>query len=414
MNEKIKKYFLILIIIIIFLIIVVNKNHKIIYKIKDKDISFQVTEEYIKKYKTSKNIYHVIIENQKTKFSYQLQHKFKYKKKIIKQIKYYKDKDYKCIIPIFENNKILTDIVCKKENKYYNYSDLIGENKFLDNYVKKIKQYKKNKFKDIKKKQVEKQNVVVYKNISLIRKPIIVDNYKGIFIIDNNQIKTINLFKKDIYKTRNKTLNGKYYLIADYNKKYEFHEIYRIDIDSGKINKITSNTPISFNSYIQGNKNGITYLLDKSNKIQYQINPKESKISSKSNNLEVFDLNKWKEMNIYQASKKEIYFNYYTTKNTSYIKIDQVGDKKYGYYYYYQKKNDNYYVYRSSQINKSDKKYLFQINDTNRIVYINDQVYYIDDNKLKMYSDLTGIKTILQNNEFRFNENLKFYIPEMR
>ena len=37
-------------------------------------------------------------------------------------------------------------------------------------------------------------------------------------------------------------------------------------------------------------------------------------------------------------------------------------------------------------------------------------IYYIDKDYLKMYSDKTGIKTILKNSELKFNKNLEFYI----
>jgi len=45
-----------------------------------------------------------------------------------------------------------------------------------------------------------------------------------------------------------------------------------------------------------------------------------------------------------------------------------------------------------------------------RIKYKNDKIYYIDKDYLKMYSDKTGIKTILKNSELKFNKNLEFYI----
>ena len=230
--------------------------------------------------------------------------------------------------------------------------------------------------------------------------------------MNSKNITTIKLFKKDIYKKYIKELNDKYYLIADYDNKYEFNKFYLIDIKKGKKETITSNQSISIDSYVQGSYKNDIYLFDKNNKIQYQINIKTKSVKpveNLDNNIKIYSVNKWDKTDIYTASKQLIKFNYYEKNSKEYLKIDKVGGQKTGYYYYYEKEDNNYNIYRSN-INKKQKTYLFTTDDISRIKYKNDKIYYIDKDYLKMYSDKTGIKTILKNSELKFNKNLEFYI----
>ena len=52
---------------------------------------------------------------------------------VIKDIKLHVDSLYVCILPIFAGDKILTDIICKKDNEYifYNYNNRGVKNTWL-------------------------------------------------------------------------------------------------------------------------------------------------------------------------------------------------------------------------------------------------------------------------------------------
>ena len=409
-----RKVILILITVLIILKIiskVFSTGHEIKYFIKDNKKQFQISEKLIKNTKNENPSYVLKIKTPKTTFNYNISNEFKGKKRIIAHIKYYKDNKYECILPLFKENKTLTDVVCKVNNKFYNYTDLVGNDK-LNKFVNNISEYNYDQFKnklDVKQKI---NNVKIYKNIDKISDTIILDNYKGIDIVNSKNTTTIKLFKKDIYKKYIKELNDKYYLIADYDNKYEFNKFYLIDIKKGKKETITSNQSISIDSYVQGSYKNDIYLFDKNNKIQYQINIKTKSVKpveNLDNNIKIYSVNKWDKTDIYTASKQLIKFNYYEKNSKEYLKIDKVGGQKTGYYYYYEKEDNNYNIYRSN-INKKQKTYLFTTDDISRIKYKNDKIYYIDKDYLKMYSDKTGIKTILKNSELKFNKNLEFYI----
>lgn len=415
-----KKVVKIIIIIIMGLLIIklgikiFGKGHKLEYKLKEERISFKISEQLIRNTKDESNSYNISVKTPKSIFYYQIANSFKDSKKIIKEIKYYKDNNYECLLPIFKDDKVLTDVICKISNKYYNYTAISGDNKKLDKFINNISQYNYDNFKDKLDQKEKEKNTIIYKNIEKLDDKIILDNYKGIYILDNQNIDNIELFEKDIYKKHINELNDKYYLIADYNNKYEFHKFYIIDIISGDKSTITSNEAISLDSYIQGSYGENIYLFDKSNKVQYEINVKNKtvkKVENVAKEIKIYNINKWTKTDIYEATEEQIKFNYYEQKNNdNYFKIDKVGQNETGYYYYYSKTSNKYDVFRSNVKSKKQKTYLFTTDDISRIVYKEDKIYYISDNYLKVYSDKTGIKTILKCDELRFNDNLKFYI----
>lgn len=403
-----------LLILINFMIKIFSKGHNIEYNLKDKKITFKINEKLIRNTKNERNTYNLKIKTPTATFYYQIDNDFKNTKIIIKKMKYYKDNHYECLLPIFKGDKVLTDVICKTSDQYYNYTDIIGKNEKIDKFVNNIREYNSNNFKDKSDKKEIKNNIIIYNNIQSIKNKIILDNYKGIYILDNQEIEDIKLFSKDIYKKYIKVLNDKYYLIADYNNQYEFHKFYLINIVNGDKTIIESNQAISFDSYIQGNYEDSTYLFDKNNKVQYEINIKNKtikKIGDLENGIKIYTLNKWNTTDVYKASQSEIKFNYYKQESKDkYYEIDKVGGEKTGYYYYYMKKENDYDIYRSNVMNKTQKLYLFTTNDISRITYKDDKIYYIYDNLLKVYSDSLGNKTILRNDELRFNKNLNFYI----
>lgn len=412
MKKKLILGSIILLLIMLFLKIF-SKDHSIEYVVIENKNNFKIQEEYDQKSKTDLAAYYIAIQTKYGKFYYNIFKGFKRKRKIIQKLEYYKDKEYECILPIFSDNKILTDVLCRKGDNYYNYVDIEGENQELDQFVKNIEEYSVAIFQDKLVQKDRQEKLVIYRNINQLLDRIIIENYKGIDIVSKNSVQINKLFKKDVYKKEIQDLNGKYYITADYNQKYEFHEIFKVDITTNKVKKITFDQSISLDSYMQGNVSGRSYLLDRSNKLQYEIDPERNTVfvfGSKDKGVQIYNQNKWKNITINQAIENNIYFNYFRKKNKDNETIDQPDGEKTGYIYLYKKIGSVYYVYRSLIGHKTKKQLIFQTDDINRIVYKNDRVYYVQDNYLKMYSDSTGNKSLIKNDEFRFNKNLKFYI----
>lgn len=397
MKRKVKVLVLLLVLLILTIIC---KNiltfDSISYKIKVDQNKIKIKEivnkdNYYIEIKTGKNIYPIRIYDNITK-----------KRKIVKDIYLYKDKNIECILPVI-NNKLSIDMMCYKDETLYDYHTIIGDNNSLDKYVDSIKLYNLNNFqnKHINKKTIGTVKYNIFNNFNNI---VAITTYKGLIINDEE----INIFKKDIYNNNLSTFIDNYYIIADYEKKYSFNNFYIINLNNKKITKLESKNDISYDSYIQGIVDNKIYLYDKDNENQYEIDIKENKIKIVSNNkyIKYYTNKKWEKINKTKANK-EIYFDYETLDNnfTSYDYVEETDN----YYYLYKKDGISYKLYRVDKNNINIYKYIIDVPTTN-IYFKNDYLYYVYKDKLYYYSDSTGLKTILENSELEFNDTIKYYI----
>ena len=385
MNKKILLIPIILVIIVIF-IKSINKN-TIKYKIKTNDHSYSIIE---KKNKT--NYYFEISYNKKV-YPLTIFNLNKGKKQITKIYDYISD-EYQCILPIF-GNKALTDIMCYKDDVIYNYQTIKDTDAMLDKYVESIKEYEQyNKKTDSADKF---NNTITY--YDEINKKVSITTYKGL-IISKEEVK---LFDRDVYNNKISTYVDNYYITADYNSNYEFEKFYIVNLSNKEVSTIKSKEPISFDSYIQGIVDNKVYLFDPENEIQYEIDPKNKKITITSNDyIKYYSNNKWSKVSVKQA-KKELLFNYEELGN-KYSDYDKYFENN---YYVYLIKNNSLYRINKNKINI--KNYILDI-PVNDISTNEDYLYYMEDDTLYYYSDATGLKKVLVNKELEFNKNIKYYI----
>ena len=414
-----KKLFNLLIILIILYFgieisfINLNKGHNLVYKIKKEDKVFNIKEIYTQKKKNEINNYYFEITVDDITFNYQTYNNYKKANYIIKDVDYY-DGEYKCINIKDKEGKSISDVICIKDNIEYFYQVIKNKEKNLDKFIKNLKGY--NKYTDNKKYKINADPVILYTDNLIDNHFLALQNYKGIYLInEKDKVKNITLFKNDVYTNSSSIVSNNYYVSADYDKEYKFHEFNLVNIKNGKKKKIISNDAISLDSYIQGTINKDIYLFDKSNKLQYRINLKNNtvKVSGRvSEGIQIYENNKFKIGSAYDASSNKILFNKYSVKtkfnNKEYSKVDKVGNKLSGYYYLYLKEDNEYKVYRVNIQNKDILTYLFTTNDINNIYYYEDYIYYKEDNYLKYFQNNLGYKTLLRDKEFEFNKSLKF------
>lgn len=397
MKKKNKAIILLIIIIILILICKsVLSFDSINYKIKIDDNKIKIKEIY------DKNNYYIEIRSNKNVYPFRIYENFNNKRKIVKDIYLYKDKNIECILPIINDN-IYTDFMCYKDNIIYDYNELYGQNKSLDKYVESIKLYNINIFKNnpIKTQTID---TIKYNKFDNIKKTTIMTTYKGLIING----KPINIFEKDIYNNELSAFVEKYYVIADYNNKYLFNYFYIVDLDSRKISKLESKEDISYDSYIQGIVDNKLYLYDKDNENQYEIDvvKKTIKIVSSNNYIKYYSNNKWEKLSKSKLNK-EIYFDYESLDN-NFTKYDYVEETT-NYYYLYKKDGISYKLYRVDKNNIGVYRYILNVPTTN--IYFNENyLYYVYKTKLYYYSDSVGLKTILENSELEFNDTIKYYI----
>ena len=397
-----------------------GNGHEINYQIKFDDQTFDIEEIYVSNIKEEIDSYYFNISYKDSKFSFQTYELFRGAEQVIKKIEYFENDKYKCLLPIFYRNIIIMDFMCLKNNNMVYYHNIIGNDAELDNFVNNVSasNYDLERWIDDKTDPNKLGVVTIYPKNLLDNHFVGINNYKGINVLDKgnkNQIYEITLFSKDVYKRDLEVMLDNFYVVADYNSNHEFSKFNIIDLVNGRKEVIESNKNISFDSYIQGVVKDSIYLYDEVNKKQYEVdigvktilevgNASTGILNYVNGNFERVDISEL-------ANKPLIFANSETrTSDSKYDRIDTVGQGKTGFKYYYEKVSGAYNVYRAPNRMPELKTYLFKIQKLDNIKYLYDFVYFVDGDEVKYYNDRYGLKTLFINEEFDFNESLKYSV----
>lgn len=390
-----------------------GSGHRLEYIVTTDDKSFTINEIFSNE---KDDGYFFEITYDDNIFYYQTSKDFNKSKQIIKNMYYYGDNEYKCIFPLYINNQIVSDILCKKGDTVYNYHNIKGQNSQLDNYVLTLEEkgYNVNNFTDDS-GVLKKGQLSIYEDNLIEKTYYALSNYKGIYLINSvtgGKMQDISLFKKDVYKRPLSIFYKKYYVVADYNKDYRFDTFYVVDITNGKIKEISVGKEVSFDGYFQGVKDNSIYFFDRTYEIQYEINLKTSSIIEVGNEktgIKILKNGEWDRIPAVQAVNESVLFEEKVDEFSNYERVDKLGDNN-GYYYMYSKNGHIYQAYRSNIQNFSQRLYLFDTSDINRILYNNSIVYYIKDNCVKYYKDEIGERILVCDNELNYNTSIQYVV----
>ncbi len=382
------------------------------YKIKDGDNIYNIKEISLKNSQKEDNNYYFEIKVNNSVFNFQTFTDLK-NRKVIKNIKYYKDDEYECLLPIFKGGKILFDITCKKDDYLISYHNIVNKPKALEDFAHLVPEYDMNLFLDKSSNTINEGIYNIYVDNLIKKHYLAFTTYQGITTI-NKKITTNNFFHTDKYAREISSFADNYYITADYNKDYEFNTFYLFNIKTNKLKEIKDQYNISFDSYIQGYVKDNLYLLDIDNKIQYKIDLNHmyiDKIGTVKKGIKTFENGKWVDMDINDAINHKILFSE-KDKEIMDDTIIYTSEKEKSGFIYTLKKHDNVYsLYKSSVQNKDIKTYLFDISD-DKIMVIDDYIYFKDKDAVYYYNDLTGKRKIVQSDELLFNNNLIYTVTK--
>lgn len=382
-----------------------KKHHEVTYKIDN----IEIKEDYRGNTKEEENNYYLELKTEKNTFYIQTYEDFKKEKRIIKQVKYYSDDNYECILPIFKKNTVLTDLICIEDGKQINYNTI--QNSQITEFLNTISEYPKENYKDNLENVIMRNQTRFYPSNLPKDHYIALTYYKGLLVADETSFREIELFKKDVYTQKIKAFTNNKYLIINYNNSYDSNEFYVVNLKTRQYDTFGSNNTIKYDAYIQGTLENSVYLFDKDSKNQYQLDLKEktiTRIGNTNTGIKYYD-GTWQNKNAYEAVNKELKFKEYETTD-EYIMIKKIRGKNYGTTIYVKEVNGVYEVYRGIRDNQN-LIYLFTTTDYKTMNFLKEYIYYKDGIYIKMYSDLTGIKTIMNSSEIT-NKSVSFYIGE--
>ncbi len=393
MKKVIKKIIVILIVLLfIQLIYSLFKNkHTVTYNIKIDNNNVKIIEKYYKKEGNNYYLFDVRVGDKR--FLFDIDNTFNKQKKIIKDIKIYEQDDLMCISPIYIKNNKEPFITCNIENKQYSYSS-IKDSYDLSSFVEQLPNFKEDKYSDIDTLSNINNNKI-YKDNLYDNEYILLYEYNHLLKITNKKNEEIKFANYDIYNNDLGVLIDKYYIIPKYENLPLYNALLVIDIVKNKIKEIE--IPLATNIYINGIVNNKLYLFDKSNLIQYEINPFKNKyeITGNKNKKAMYYDGKWSNKNVYEMNNNNLVFSNNYPIDEEYIKAFEQ-DK---YYYYINKNNEVYKIYKEV---KDYPILLFQLDNINEVEVINNKVYFISNDTLYRY-DYYGIKRLVTNSELKYN-----------
>lgn len=353
-------------IIIVTLIAVLTK-----FYISDYKIEYKVNGYDVKTIYKNKRFY---FEIKKDKiYNFDIYSKRKLSKTKVERIEELDLTNYYCIIPSIKDMKTYPLCYSKETQEYIDYNLINDE--LLTDY-----QYKSNL-------NSKPEKDFEYYNLLKENEYIALWTYKGYIIMNGKSFKNVNIFKKDRYDNSLSYIIDNTIYMPNYDEEHEYSKMIKLNLETHKIDYISLEKKIDFDSYIVGNIKNKLYIFDNKNSILYELNLKNSKLSVIGNTEKGFI--KYKDGKWLICSKTEYKINK--------IKIDNHKDSNYT----YKIKNGLF-----KQI-KENNNITTKISDniSNIIYEYNDDIYYIYEDNLYLYNSLKGNNKVFYNYELNFNKD---------
>lgn len=363
------------------------------------DISgYMVEEDYIKK--SGKDYYLIKASKDGKEYIFNAQNEFNKNEKIIKEIISYDTDDISCATIIYTNNSSSTPL-CYKDKILHSYISVENE-PGMSEYLKQLNKYAEDKITSSDESYVFAYNEI-YKNNLYKNEDIIMYNYKNIIKINGERTMTFDFSNKDVFKNEYGTLVGKYYVIPKMRNNIEFSHYLIVDLEKETVEEIDLarevSAKISSQMYVNGIYNSNLYIFDKSNLVQYEINPGKGEIKVVGNKDKkgiVYKNGQEEEIGVYTLNNEKVKFteNYDAYKEIDYDQIFLTSNGA-----VYVKDGVFYKVYNNYLKNPI---YLFEAKNVQDIKVKEDNIYYINDQFLYRYNDYGNVK-ILKREQFKYD-----------
>lgn len=384
-----------LVIPLIFLRKVFIRKYDILYE-KNKYIINEIYQ-----YKNKEHLYEINIKNNKQEITYLLNNDFNKNKKIIKNLKVYKEDNITCLLPIY-NQKIEYKLYCLKDDiQVSNY--YLKDNESYKKILKKVKKYKINNFIENNKTTSYKKLKVYDSNISS-EDIFTIWDYKGISIIEKDKTNYIKFLDYDLYDNIKTIIYDKYFVLFENNHVDGIKNIHYYDLEKDKLKIYNPEIIISKDFYINGVVDNLIYVTDNKTKKEYTIDLKKEEIIqiNKANEYLTYYDNEFKSLTKSDYFMEKQIFNNKKVidkkiSNEEHIKENNI-------YYFYE--DNNFYRQRTNR----NKELLFSIDEIKEWKIISNKIIIISEDILYLYDDNRGLVPIVQSNELNYNyENICDY-----
>jgi len=266
-------------------------------------------------------------------------------------------------------------ILCNENGEYIDYR--LASNDLWDKEEIKI---------DLQNKKYNNININYLDNNTYL-----IWNYKGFSLINNNRQENKEIFENDVYNLDLAVIIKDYLVIADYNEKYNFNKMYIINLKKMTVDEWELDSDISFDSYILGTENNSIYLVDRKNRIEYELVPhkkKMRKVGDSNKNGKILVNGQWESVSVAKLVNETHTFTHLHD------------------YEFTVSENKLYLNYEGSNI----KTRISNQEITTIVTVLYDKVYYLVKDELFMYSTVTGEVKIFDYFEWNFNNRNMIFV----
>jgi len=350
--------------------------------------------------------YYIEISNETLTFSFQLFQEFD-SRRIVTDIIYYEG-EKTCLLPIFDE-EIIVDMLCHQAGIFYNYHTIQGQHQSLDSFVSNIGLYDSSRWVNELGKEVTRYGIFLFIDNKVPGHRLAITSLRGIFEI-NETINEIEVLNSDVYSRPLSVFVGNYYIVANYNENRRFREFYFVDLVTRGITTVRAPAYISFDSYIQGVVEGSVFIYDRNNEVQYEIDVERKTIQEVGNarrDIRHFENEEWTKISTIKANNR-VFFDH-TVEIPEFRRFNYVflhGGRHSGFYYLIERFGNTNNIFRAHVQNPDSIKFLFQTENIDSLVFLNEFVYFLEGNEIRYYGYTTGVRTIIRDDELRFNSHL--------
>lgn len=393
---------LIVVLIYQFIIVLFSNSHEITYKISKDDYEFVIDEVYEKNSKLNGYLLNIRSADDR-KFVYYIDNYYNKQKKIIEDIEVYEKDKYLCIYPISIKKNNEFEILCNDGDTLYS-SYYVNKKIDINKFVKKRK--REYEYKNDTKEKYVNDTITFYQNNFYDNEYLELYRYKYLDVFNKKELKTYKFSDKDIYINNLGNYINNYFVVPKYNEKNKITSFHVINILNGKTKDIDFKETLSQKIYRIGIIGNTLYIFDLDNKKEYEINIEKGTyeiIGTVEDGFKIYKDEEWKTISITEFINNKITFDIQADIDLDY-EYDKIYQTDKAYYII----NDNklYKIYKN---NKAIKILLLELNNYTNIQITNDRVYYISGVYLYRY-DENGLKKLVENNEFKYNNTNIYYM----
>lgn len=353
----------------------------------------------------------IVTNKDKDTFIFDITETSSRKKKIIKDIKSYKENNLKCIYPIYKN-KFVTDVRCLYDGKQVSYSYLKQiNNKDIDKIIEKVKKDGFNNPKWSEKDEKAEwvgtgsRKIKVYQESLIDDYSFLVWRYKGLYVLNSKEMEVYDFLDNDQYDNVYSYLVSNYYVVAVIDSDSgRIEKIVCFDVEKRETKTIKFKEKTSIKYYFNGVIEDKLYVIDVGSKKQYIIDPKKGKIEVLEAAKEQFISYKNGQKIAVEPNillEEEVYFGLKVElEELNKIYDDIVEVKEILEYYYFRTENA---IYRVNKNNLEKAELLFSFDDISEWVVVGKDMLVVVSDKVYFYNDEVGLSLILENSELKYN-----------